>query len=53
VKRLEKVNAARQIAEFDKKKQHQERPATISATVPENSANFSESKTEGKAQQIN
>ena len=41
VKRLERVNAARQIAEFEKRKQRPERPATISATVPENPANFS------------
>ena len=54
VKRLEKVNAARQIAEFEKKKRPtQGSPATISATVPENPAIFRQSKTEGKSQQIN
>ena len=53
VKRLEKVNAARQIAEFEKKKPSLGSPATISATVTENPANFDESKTEGKSQQIN
>ena len=42
VKRLEKVNAARKIAEFEKKKPNLQRPATISATVLENPANFSE-----------
>jgi len=54
VRRLEKVNAARQIAEFEKKeKPTPKSPATISATVAENSAIFTESKTEGKSQQIN
>ena len=53
VKQLALANAARQIAEFEKKKAHQESPATISATVPENSAIFDDSKTEGKPQQIN
>jgi hypothetical protein len=53
VKRLEKVNAARQIAEFEKKKQAIQRPATISATLPENHANFSEVKNKGKANRIN
>jgi hypothetical protein len=54
VTRLEKVNAARQIAEFEKKKKPaQESPATISATVPENSALFSKEKTEGKPNRIN
>jgi hypothetical protein len=53
VKKLEKANAARQIAEFEKKKNGAEKsPATISARVAENPANFSESKTEGKSQQI-
>ena len=54
VKKLEKANAARQIAEFEKKKNGSEKsPATISATVPENPAVLEESKTEGKPQQIN
>src|SRR5262249_26901401 len=53
VKRLEKVNAARQIAEFEKKKQNQESPATISATVPQNPADFSEAKTEGNPSIVN
>jgi Phage integrase family len=53
VKKLAAANAARQIAEFEKKKTPQESPATISATVPENSAIFEGSKTEGKSQQIN
>ena len=45
VKRLEKVTAARQNAEFEKKeKPNQESPATISTTVSENPAIFSESK---------
>jgi hypothetical protein len=47
VRRLEKVNAARQIAAFEREKQN--RPAT----VPENPANFSDSKTAGNSQQIN
>jgi hypothetical protein len=53
VKRLEKANAARQIAEFEKKEGNQGIPATVSATVPENPPSFSESKTEAKSQQIN
>jgi hypothetical protein len=44
---------ARQIAELERREQNLERPATISATVPENPVNFSESKNEGKLQQIN
>jgi hypothetical protein len=47
------VNAAGQIAEFEKKeKTAQEPPATISATVSENPAIFNESKTEGKSLQV-
>jgi len=54
VKKLSIANAARQIAEFEKKeKDSQKCPATVSATVPENPANFEGSKTEGKPQQIN
>jgi integrase len=37
VKRLEKVNVARQIAEFERKKTAQESPATISAIVKDES----------------
>jgi hypothetical protein len=48
------ANAARQIAEFEKKeKDSQKSPATVSATVPENPAILEGSKTEGKSQQIN
>jgi len=50
VKKLAIASAARQIAEFEKKKTPQESPATISATAPENSAIFEGSKTEGKFQ---
>jgi hypothetical protein len=53
VKKLGKANAARQIAEFEKKKQGHETAATIPATVPENPANFSKEKTEGNPQKIN
>jgi len=52
VKKLAIANAARQIAEFEKKNAP-ESPATISATVPENSAIFGRSKTDGKSQRIN
>jgi len=54
VEKLEKVNAARKIAEFEKKKSGaKESLATISATLLENPAVLEESKTEGKPQQIN
>lgn len=51
VKKLAVFNANRQIAEFEKKAKSA--PATISATVPENPAHFSEEKTEGKPNRIN
>lgn len=54
VNKLEKVNAARQIAEFEKKKKSvRKSPATISATVPKNQTNFSSEENDGKSQQIN
>jgi integrase len=54
VKKLEKANATRQIAEFEKKKKGSEKsPAAISATVPESPAVLEGSKIEGKSQQIN
>jgi integrase len=53
VKRLEKVNAAKQIAEFERKKIEPERVPTISPTVAENPANFSEVENEGKSQRFN
>jgi hypothetical protein len=49
VKKLEEVNAARQIAEFEKKKNEANKGP---ATVPENPANFSGQKTE-ESQRIN
>jgi len=48
VERLEKANAARQIAEFEEKS-----IPTNSPTLPKNPVNFSDSKTEDKPNQIN
>ena len=56
VKRLEVFNAAKQIEEAEKKKNNKgasEQVPTVFTTVLENSANFSEEKTEGKSQRIN
>ena len=52
VNKLALVNAAKQIAEFEKKEPTSS-PATSSATVPENHANCEDSKTEGKPNRIN
>ena len=48
VERLEKANAARQIAEFEEKS-----IPTNSPTLPKNPVNSSDSKTEDKPNQIN
>jgi hypothetical protein len=48
---MEGIIAAKEIAEFEKQKQNG--AGTISGTVPENPANFSEQKTEGNSHQIN
>jgi integrase len=56
VKRLEVFNAAKQIKEVEREKNRKsasEHVPTVFPTVPENPANFSEAKTEGKSQQIN
>ena len=53
IKRLERVNAARQIAAFEKKQHTPESPATVSATVRENPPVFDGSENEGKPSQIN
>jgi Phage integrase family len=53
VKRLEKVNAARQIAAFEKKNSSPECPLQFPLQWPKNPAFVEESKTEGKSQQIN
>ena len=53
MKKLEAFNAAKEIAEVEKKNPVSKSPATISATVAENPAIFGESKTEGKPSQIN
>jgi hypothetical protein len=53
VKRLEVFNAAKEIAEVEKKNRVQETAPTVSPTFAENPANFSEEKIEGKSHQIN
>jgi integrase len=58
VKKLEAANAAKEIAEVEKQQKRSqarvsETVPTVSPTVPENPANFSEDKTEGKPNQIN
>jgi hypothetical protein len=52
VHRLAIANAAREISEFERKNK-KETPPTISATLPENPANFSVEKTEGKSNPVN
>ena len=51
VQKLEVANAAKEIAEVEKQKA--KTAPTVFPTLPENPANFSEEKTEGKSQRIN
>jgi len=53
VQKLEVANAAKEIAEAEKKEAKAKAVPTISPTEAENPANFSEEKTKGKSQRIN
>jgi len=61
MKKLARANAAKEIAEFEPLKVHTQKNTggtppsgvTVSAAVPENPASLSDSKIEGKSQQIN
>jgi hypothetical protein len=56
VRKLEAFNVAKEIAEIEKNRQKQGQPEsvpTILPTLPENPANFSVEKTEGKPNPIN
>jgi hypothetical protein len=56
MRKLEVFNAAKEIAEIEKARQKQSHPETVPTvfpTLPENPANFSVEKTEGKPNEIN